>query len=76
MDRTARILQDLYDSEINFTIATFWHAGFQIKLGLGDEVNGFDATGTADNLVDAVEWLRVQAIKKYPESVFATNYRR
>ncbi|MGY8633566.1 hypothetical protein RAD15_13895 [Bradyrhizobium sp. 14AA] len=27
-DPTARVLQDLYDSEINFTIATFWDAGF------------------------------------------------
>lgn len=69
MDRTSRILQDLYDSEINFTIAAFWNGGFQINLGLGDEVNGFDAEGEADNIVDAVEWLRVEAIEKYPESV-------
>jgi hypothetical protein len=73
MDRNSRILQDLYDNEINFTIATFWDGGFQIKLG--DELNGFDATGTAGNLVDAVEWLRLQAIEIYPESVFAKSYR-
>jgi len=70
MDRIVRILQGLYDSEINFTIATFWDAGFQVKLG--DELNGFAATGTAANLIDAVEWLSAQAIEKYPESHFAT----
>jgi hypothetical protein len=26
-------LQALYDSEINFTISTFWDAGFKWKLG-------------------------------------------
>lgn len=76
MDRTSRILQDLYDSEINFTIAAFWNGGFQINLGPGDEVNGFDAEGEADNIVDAVEWLRVEAIENYPESVFAKTHRR
>ena len=76
MDRTSRILQDLYDSEINFTIAAFWDGGFQVKVGLGDEVNGFAAVETADDIVDAIEWLRVEAIERFPESVFAKTHRR
>ena len=30
MDPTVRLLQDLYNSEINYTIATFWDAGFRV----------------------------------------------
>src|SRR4051794_41297797 len=37
----AVILQDLYDSEINYTIATFWDAGFRVMLG--DDLDGFIA---------------------------------
>jgi hypothetical protein len=67
------ILQDMYDSEINFSIVTFWDGGFYIKLG--DDMNGFDAKGNAKDFASAVEWLRVQAIEKYPDSIFANAYR-
>ncbi|WP_407188595.1 hypothetical protein [Bradyrhizobium centrosematis] len=71
---TAHILQDLYDSEINFAIATFWDCGFEIRLG--DPLNGFAAIGNADNFAEAVEWLRVLAIQNYPESMFAKVHRQ
>jgi hypothetical protein len=74
MDESARILQDLYDSEINFTIVTFWDAGFEVKLG--DQLNGFAATGWVNNFSEAVEWLRLRTIAEYPESVFAKAYQR
>jgi hypothetical protein len=48
-------LQALYDSEINFTITTFWDAGFKWKLG--DDMNGFDAEGEARTMKEAVEQL-------------------
>lgn len=73
MDRSAVILQDLYDSEINYVIAPFWSAGFIVKLG--DDLNGFVASGTADTFADAVEWLLIRAIEHYPDSVFAKTYR-
>ena len=73
-DKIARIFQDLYDSEINFAIATFWDCGFAIRLG--DPLNGFTATGNARNFAEAVEWLRILAIEHYPESVFAEAHRR
>ena len=72
-DKAGEILQDLYDSEINFSIVTFWDDGFRVKLG--DELNGFVASGRADALANAVEWLRVRAIEKFPDSVFAKKYR-
>ncbi|AWM02580.1 hypothetical protein [Bradyrhizobium amphicarpaeae] len=73
-DSSACILQDLYDSEINFTIITFWDAGFEIKLG--DELNGFAATGRVNNFSEAVEWLRIRTLEQYPESGFAKAHRR
>jgi hypothetical protein len=67
------IIQDLYDSEINFSIVTFWDAGFQVRLG--DDINGFGAKGNAEDFACAVEWLKVRAIEKYPESDFAQKHR-
>lgn len=72
-DRTAIILQDLRDSEINFSITAFYDNGFNVKLG--DDMNGFAASGIAERFEDAVEWLIVRAIEKYPESTFAKTYR-
>jgi len=45
------ILQDLYDSEINFSISSFWDAGFEVKLG--DDLNGFVASGIAKTFDEA-----------------------
>jgi hypothetical protein len=72
-DRTETIIQDLYDSEINFSIVAFWDNGFEVKLG--DEMNGFVASAHAKAFSNAVEWLLVRAIEKYPDSVFAKTYR-
>jgi hypothetical protein len=66
-------LQALYDSEINFTITTFWDAGFKWKLG--DDMNGFDAEGEAMTIKEAVEQLCEAARREYPESAFATRKR-
>jgi hypothetical protein len=44
-------LQALYDSEINFTISTFWDVGFTWKLG--DDMNGFVADGEAKTMQQA-----------------------
>jgi hypothetical protein len=68
----SKILQDLYDSEINFSIDTFWDAGFEVKLG--DVTNGFKAETTVYTITEAVEWLRATAVETYPESVFAQTY--
>lgn len=73
MDQTARVLQDLYSSEINCTIATFWDAGFRVLLG--DDLNGFVAETRVPTFVDAVQWLANAAVAHYPDSEFAKKYR-
>lgn len=69
----AVILQDLYDSEINYTIATFWDAGFRVMLG--DDVDGFIAQTRASTFTQAVQWLALAAIAHHPRSEFAKKYR-
>lgn len=69
----AIILQDLYDSEINYTIAAFWDCGFRVMLG--DDVNGYDAETRVPSFAEAVQWLALAAIEHYPNSEFAKKYR-
>jgi hypothetical protein len=61
-----QVLQDLYDSEINARIEWFYDADWSVSLG--DQMNGFVATSQVRTAVEAVHWLRVEAIKRYPES--------
>jgi hypothetical protein len=66
-------LQRLYDSEINFSITTFWDDGFTVKLG--DELNGFKWEGNFRTISEAVGALMTAAMKFYPDSVFASQHR-
>ncbi|KKM25669.1 hypothetical protein LCGC14_1592690 [marine sediment metagenome] len=68
------ILQELYDSEINFEIFTFWDAGFDWKLG--DEMNGYKDGGNADTIDLAMQDLKAAAIKHFPNSTFAKAHLR
>ena len=61
-------LDDLYASEINFKIATDWDAGWSVALG--HDYGGFVAE-TVATFDEACEWLRLSAIKHYPNSDFA-----
>lgn len=63
------VLQALYDSEINFSISTFWDGGFDVKLG--DEVSGIKAIANCGSMEAADQWLKDKAIELYPESDFA-----
>lgn len=62
------ILQQLYDSEINFSISTFWDAGFDWKLG--DEINGWLEQGQCNSLDAAAIALSVASKKYFPNSLF------
>jgi hypothetical protein len=73
MDLTARLLQDLYESEINYMIATFWDAGFRVLLG--DDVNGFVAETRVRTFAEAVQWLAIAAVAHCPDSEFAKKHR-
>jgi len=68
------ILQRLYDSEINAGIEWVWDGG--VKWQLGDELNGWRATGSAATVALAVPELAENAAAEYPESDFAEWWRR
>jgi hypothetical protein len=53
--RLAEVPQRLYDSEINFVIATFWDCGYRVRLG--DDLNGYRAEGEVRTYVEALAWL-------------------
>lgn len=62
-------LQRIYDSEINFSITTFWDGGFDVKLG--DEMNGFVAKSNHDTIKSAILWLIENVMDFYPTSLYA-----
>jgi len=72
-----KIAKRLYDSEVNFSISTFWDAGIEVKLG--DEMNGFVARTDFDfdddmPMQDIFKWLAEETCKHSPSSAFAKWY--
>lgn len=65
----ASVIQELYDSEINVVIASFWDEGFHVRLG--DRLNGFRAEARLADWPAVERWLTEAAIAHYPESAFA-----
>ena len=65
------IMQRLYDSEINFSVSSFYDDGFYVRLG--DELNGFRAEACLPTWADVEEWLAAMARIYYPTSEFATG---
>lgn len=70
--RDFNLCQDLYDSEINARISWFWDGGFDVAIG--DGMNGFKEGGTCETWAEAQEYLREEALKHYPNSLFAKRY--
>lgn len=65
------VMQRLYKSEINFSISTFWDAGYTVRLG--DDMNGFVADDgpyyyAFDEIAGALDRM---ARKHYPDSDYA-----
>jgi hypothetical protein len=67
----AHELQQLYNSEINFSISTFWDNGFFVRLG--DRLNGYPAQANVATFDEAVTWLRGQARIHFPQSEYVRN---
>jgi hypothetical protein len=65
------ILQELYDSEINFAVSTFWDGGFDVQLG--DYMNGYLAEVCVDRWEQVEPWLEQAALEHCPNSTFARN---
>ena len=70
----AQILQDLHDSEINGSVDWFFDKCW--RAGIGDNLNGWKSEKRLDTLGEAIEWLRDEAIRLYPDSDFAKRYGR
>jgi hypothetical protein len=69
----AKVMQRLYDSEINCGMQGMYAKGFTVWLG--DEVNGIDAlqSFTGEQLQYAAKWLHEQACVHYPNSAYAQS---
>lgn len=66
-------IDELYDSEINFSISVFWDMGFKVEIG--DQVNGILDIQHFETIREAIAWLAVSAVKYFPQSEFAENYK-
>jgi len=67
------ILEQLYNSEINFRLSCFWDGGFDWRLG--DETNGFIEQGTRDTISGAIDALADAAAQYSPDSAFASYWK-
>jgi hypothetical protein len=68
------IIVALHDSEINGEVSWFYDGVWRLKLG--DEANGFVAEVVVSSPRDAAEWLRANAVRRYPASEFAKLFPR
>jgi len=66
------VLKDIYDSEINFRIDTFWHG---MTARLGDETHGIKVETSVFEWHEAEAWLKEKALEHFPDSRFALMYR-
>jgi len=65
------VVRDLYRSEINCDVCTFFDSGMRVRIG--DSLNGHENIEhfAIDDEREAAAWLRQQAILFYPNSDFA-----
>ena len=67
------VLQDIYDSEVDIYIATFWDGGYEVKIG--NFQGGWVAEGKVDRFGMVEAWFIEQMFKYYPHSSFVHQYR-
>ena len=68
------IIAALHDSEINGEMSWFYDGVWRVKLG--DPANGYDAGTVVASPQEATEWLRANAVRRYPASEFAKRFPR
>jgi hypothetical protein len=68
------IIAALHDSEINGEVSWFFDGVWRVALG--DPHNGIEAEATVGSPQDAAEWLRANAVSRYPQSTFAKRFPR
>lgn len=64
------MLQKLYDSEINFVIATDWHDGFRVGIG-GHTMELCVFKTTKKTFRECEVWLDTMARREWPKSDYA-----
>ncbi len=64
MDKV-KLLQYLYNKEINAKLESFWDGG--VHWYLGDEMNKFIADGYGETWEEAIDELFAAALEHYPE---------
>ena len=69
------IIEALHDSEINGAVVS-WIYDDVWTVQLGDAVNGIVAEAVVGSAQEAAEWLRANAVRRYPHSEFARLYPR
>lgn len=71
-DHLVRAMQDMYDSEINLQIESFWESGFYAAFG--NSYTGLEEIGCYETYQEALERSIDAAVSKYPMSTFAKKY--
>lgn len=68
------LFKDIYDSEINISISSFWDNGYWFQIG--DNMNGFswNMRFDGDDVESGFEYLIAEIKKKWPESAFTKKY--
>src|SRR5437762_6931542 len=67
---TEAILDGLYASQIDGSIEWIWDGGFVASLGGPNKAEAW----SLETVADAVEWLRQEACRRYPDTEFARKY--
>lgn len=67
------VLELLYDREINTSVSCFWEGGWD--LAIGDDMNGWKARTTVEDLEEAPRWFLINAAVLYPKLSLALKKR-
>jgi hypothetical protein len=68
------VIEALHASEINGAVSWIYDDVWTVQLG--DAVNGIVAEAVVGSAQEAAEWLRANAVRRYPHSAFARLYPR
>jgi len=66
----SELLNNLYESEINVSVESFWDGGFLVRVG--DHMNGYKIEKTFSRITaETVDWLDTEVRRMMPKSCYA-----
>ena len=68
------IIAALHHREINGAVSWLYDGVWRVTLG--DEANGIEASAVVVGPKEAAEWLRANAVRRFPHSDFAKRFPR